>query len=110
MNSTHLQWSSIASLVLTGLGMSGVLIIVWIGWLRTRRSAYLVLAGWALATMLGMAAQAVILPGLQMRFAANTSFPIYMIFQLVRSFVTFILLLLGLGMLVFAERKPAGEL
>jgi hypothetical protein len=109
MNSTHLQWSSIASLVITGLGMGGVLIIVWIGWLRTRRSAYLVLAAWALVTMLGVAAQSVVLPQLQMRFGANTSFPIFMVFQLARSFVTLVLLLLGLGMLVFGERSPAGE-
>ncbi len=109
MNSTYFQWGSIAVLMLTGLGMGGVLVIVWIGWLRTRRSAYLVLAAWALVTMLGVAAQSVLLPGLQMRFGANESFPIHIIFQLVRSFVTFVLLLLGLGMLVFGERKPAGE-
>ncbi len=109
MNSTHLQWSSIASLVLTGLGMGGALIIVWIGWLRTRRSAYLVLAAWALVTMLGVAVQSVVLPGLQMRFGTTSSFPIFMVFQLVRSVVTLVLLLLGLGMLVFAERKPAEE-
>ena len=109
MNSMHVQWSSIASLVLTGLGMGGALIIVWIGWLRTRRWAYLVLAAWALVTMLGVAVQSVVLPGLQMRLGANMSF-LYIVFPFVRSFVTLVLLLLGLGMLVFAERKPGAEL
>ena len=97
----------IANTVLYGLGMAGVLIIVWMGWLRTRRFGYLVLAAWALACILGTAVQSLVLPVIQLRFGANTNVQIFMWwFPTLSLMVTMVVLLLGLSMLVFRERTP----
>ncbi len=77
---------------------------MWIGWLRTRRLAYLVLAAWALAGLFGLALGSVLLPVLQTRLGVQ-SISLTMGILFVQSVVTSVLLLLGLGMLVFGERK-----
>lgn len=103
MNSALSQWLSMTNMILGGLGMAGVLIIVWIGWLRTRRFAYLVLGAWALTTMFGIAVSAFFFPA--MRLGGNVDVSVVMWVQLIRSVVSSVLLVLGLGMLVLGERR-----
>ena len=104
---SSLQWLSIVNTVLFGFEMAGVLVIVWIGWLRTRRVAYIVLAGWALATLAGIATA--YLPFVQSIFGgtnnSQTTYQIMMWINLLRTLVSSVLLLAGLGMLVFNERR-----
>jgi hypothetical protein len=45
----------IGNSILHGFIYAAVLAIMWIGWLRHRRAAYLVLVLWALSALLGMA-------------------------------------------------------
>ena len=99
------QWISIAMMILHGFAMAAALVIVWIGWLRTRRLAYLVLAGWTVVSMLGIALQSIFLPSVQSRFGVEASVSVVLGFQLLRSIVTSVLLLVGLGMLVFGPRQ-----
>jgi hypothetical protein len=109
MSSSYHQWFSIAMMILHGFAMAAALVIVWIGWLRTRRFAYLVLGAWAIVSMLGLAVQSMVLPSVQGRFAELNSVSFMLGFQLLRSIVTSVLLLAGLGMLVFGPRQAGAS-
>ena len=101
------QVLSLVSMVLFGFGMAGVIVIVWIGWLRTRQLGYLVLAAWALTTAAGMATS--YLPALQSFFGKpmnqDAMLKMMMWTNLVRTLVSSALLVFGLGLLVFAQRR-----
>ena len=91
--------------------MAGVLVIVWLGWLRTRQPGYLVLGAWALVAMTGMAIN--YLPSLQLLFGmpsnSNATMQLMIWLNLVRTVVGSILLLAGLGLLVFAPRRTTPQ-
>ena len=102
------------SMILYGFGMAGVLVIVWIGWLRTRRAGYLVLAVWAIAAMAGMAASYLPLLQVVMGKTLNSDNTVRMMMwlNLFRTIVSSALLLTGLALLVFGpkrdlEQRPA---
>ena len=98
---------SFFNLTLHGFAMAAVIVIVWLGWLRTREPGYLVLAGWALASMAGMALYYV--PTVQAFFGgprnSNSTMQFMMWSNLIRTIVTSVLLLAGLGLLVFGRRS-----
>ena len=103
------QAFSIANMVLFGFAMAGVLVIVWIGWLRTRHIGYLVLAAWALTTMAGMAISylpiAAALAGQPGGYEVAQKFMLWL--HLLRVIVTSLLLLAGMGLLVFRDGRSA---
>jgi hypothetical protein len=105
------QSLSIASAVLYGFTMAGVLMLVWIGWLRTRQFGYLVLAAWALATMARMAFS--YLPMVQSFLGkpanSDSTFRVIMWSNLLGTIVTAVLLLTGIGLLVFGQRRPSSQ-
>ena len=97
------QWISIANLILNGMAMAGVLILVWIGWLRTRRLAFLVLAAWSLSVMFGLGLQS-FWPFVTQLFGgggAQMRYELLMWAQLFRSLLSTVLLITGLGLFVF---------
>jgi len=106
---------SIANLLLYGFCTAGVLVIVWIGWLRTRQVAYLVLAAWALSVMAGAALS--YLPwflSVSGLGGQTSTTHVVMWMNLARTVLSSALLLLGLGLLVFGRPRlggvPAGNL
>ena len=100
------SWLSLASTIFFGLGMAGALIIVWMGWLRTRRIAYLVLAAWALVSMAGAATSWFYLPLTQkMSVSHEAALQLTMALNIARTVVSSILLLAGLGLLVFGDQR-----
>jgi hypothetical protein len=110
---SHHQFFAIVNMVLFGLEMAGVLIIVWMGWLRARRFAYLILAAWALANIVGMVASSVALPLIQTRWGTPggqaVGLQVYMWMNIARTLVTSVLLLVGLGLLVRGEARPVAQ-
>jgi hypothetical protein len=109
----NLQWISTVQAILTGLTTAGVLTIVWIGWLRTRRIGYLVLAAWSLTVLLGVVMQSLYFPIVQTFLGNNVRnqmrYEFFMWAQLIRSLVSGALLIAGLALLVFGgslSRNP----
>ena len=98
---------SIASMFVYGFTMAGVLVCVWIGWLRTRHVGYLILAAWSLVSMAGMAAS--YLPAMQSWFGRSANSQVtqqlVMWINLLRTIVSSLLLLAGIGLLVFQQPR-----
>jgi hypothetical protein len=115
MISSQYQWLSFVSVMGSGATMTATLIIVWMGWLRTRRIAFLVLAAWALSVMLGIGVQSFSPMFLQWVFGGGTNgqqtYLFMMGFNLIRLIISSALLLAGLGSLVFGQAplRKSGE-
>ena len=97
---------AIASMIISGFGIAGALIIAWMGWLRTSRKGYLVLAAWALVSMVGLAVSWSVWP-LSQKLGVKTevAYQMMMYFNLVQALVSYVLLLAGLGLLVLGEPR-----
>ena len=106
MNNSY-QAPSIANMVLFGFAMAGVLVIVWLGWLRTRHIGYLVLAAWALASMAGIAMT--YFPTVATLAGKPAGYEVMIWLHLIRVIVTSVLLLTGLGLLVFRDRPSPAQ-
>ena len=104
------QWISAVQAILSGLTTAGVLTIVWIGWLRTRRIGYLILAAWSLTVLFGVVMQSLYFPIAQTFLGNSLSnqmrYEFLMWAQLIRSLVSGALLLAGLALLVLGRSLP----
>jgi hypothetical protein len=99
---------SIVSTFLFSLGMAGALIIVWMGWLRTRRIGYLILAAWAIVAMAGAATSWFYLPlTRKMSVSSQAALQITLALNIGRTVISSVLLLTGLWLLVFGEPRNA---
>lgn len=101
-------------MILIGFSTAAVLVIVWIGWLRTRRLGYLVLAAWTLTVMMGSAMQtSFFFPAVQYLFGNTLSqesrVELLMWAQLIRLLISTALLIGGLLMLVFRDDPQIGK-
>jgi hypothetical protein len=95
---------SALNLIMISLAMGGTLAIAWIGWLRTRRLAYLILVAWALATLVSYAMSWAFWPVTQkMSMSQEASLQLNALINLGSTIVRSLLLLAGLGLLVFSE-------
>lgn len=109
MSQQYFSWLvgvNVATSVLLSIALVAIL---WIGWMRTRRLAYLVLVVWAL-TMLGGFAMPLLLysPAQQVTaklFPGLTSGELMMWSNFVRSTVSSLLLLTGFALLIFRDER-----
>jgi hypothetical protein len=80
---------------------------VWVGWLRTRQTGFLVLAAWCLVSMAGTAIT--YLPLMQSFLGQSVSGQstglLIMWINLLRTIVASLLLLTGIGLLVFSQPR-----
>lgn len=100
--------------VLHGFIYAAILVVTWIGWIRHRRAAYLVLAFWALTALIGMAAIPFI-NGFAQRFVRD-AFPatpagtLLLALNFLFRVISSACLLTGMAMLVFGRQSaPAGQ-
>jgi hypothetical protein len=102
----HYPFLAIAAMIISGFGIAGALIVVWMGWLRTRRKAYLLLAAWAFINMASQAISWSFWPLSQkMSINQEVAFQLMMCFNLGHALVSYLLLLAGFGLLVFSEPR-----
>ena len=96
----------IVTMIISGFGIAGVLIVVWMGWLRTRRKAYLLLAAWAFVSIVSLAISWSFWPLSQkMSISSEVALQLMMCFNLGHALVSYLLLLGGFGLLVFSEPR-----
>jgi hypothetical protein len=96
----------IVTMIISGFGIAGVLIVLWMGWLRTRRKAYLLLAAWAFINMASLAISWSFWPLSQkMSINSQVALQLMMCFNVGHALVSYLLLLGGFGLLVFSEQR-----